>query len=81
MANKDSKYIILKGIEQGNVFWSTNTPNESEKDRTKLADGTIAYEILGYADTEQEAIAAWKDYYNGPDWAELMAINMRSLMG
>ena len=46
------KFVILEGIEEGNRFFSTHTPGEDE---TRLADGTLAYRILGYADTIAEA--------------------------
>jgi hypothetical protein len=46
------KYVILKGIEEGNRFFTTNTPGY---DHTKLVDGTVAYHIIGYANTVAEA--------------------------
>lgn len=46
------KYAIFKGLQEGNKFFSTNCPNE---DQTKLADGTVAYEIIGYANSIGEA--------------------------
>lgn len=44
------KYVILEGIEKGNRFFSFNTD-----DPTKLYDGTVAYEVIGYANTVKEA--------------------------
>lgn len=80
MADKNSKYAVYRGLEQGNRFFSTNDPNEPESEKVKLYDGTVAYEILGYADTEDEARAII--YPKGiPSLSELMAENMRNLMG
>lgn len=45
------KYILLRGITLGNKFFSLN----GDPDPTKLYDGTVAYEIIGYADTVREA--------------------------
>jgi hypothetical protein len=42
------KYVCLEGLKEGNRFFTTNTPGE---DPTKLFDGTVAYKVLGYADT------------------------------
>lgn len=47
-----NKYVILRGLEHGNRFFTTNDPAQ---DQTKLADGTVAYEVIGYADTIREA--------------------------
>jgi hypothetical protein len=47
-----AKYALFKGIQMGNIFFSANSPGE---DMTKLADGTLAYEIIGYADSSEEA--------------------------
>ena len=58
----NAKYVVLRGIKHGNVFWTTN----DERDPTLLADGTVAYEVLGYADTEADAIGicnANSNYY------------------
>lgn len=45
------KFVILKGLKEGNEFFSTNGP----EDCTRLSDGTVAYKIIGYADTVCEA--------------------------
>lgn len=49
---KTAEYILLRGLEHGNRFITRNDPSI---DQTKLADGTLAYEIFGYADTITEA--------------------------
>lgn len=46
------KFVILKGIECGNIFFSSNTPGA---DNTKSASGETWYNVLGYADTVDEA--------------------------
>jgi len=48
MANK---YVILKSIEYGTVFWTIN-----HEDATTIHDGSVAYEILDYANFSYEAI-------------------------
>lgn len=50
MSNKP--LVILKGIVNGNIFYSTNTPGS---DPTKSSTGDVYYQILDYADTDQEA--------------------------
>ena len=49
---KTAKFALFRGIKNRNQFYSTNCPNE---DQTRLADGTIAYTIIGYANTSGEA--------------------------
>lgn len=46
-------YICLKGIKHGNKFMTTWQPNH---DFTHLHDGTLAYEIIGYATTHEAAM-------------------------
>lgn len=38
----DKKFVILRGIEKGNRFFTTNVPGI---DPTKLKDGTVAYTV------------------------------------
>ena len=52
---KTSKFILLEGIQHGNQFITLNDPTEPESEKVKLADGTVAYIILGYADSITEA--------------------------
>ena len=77
MSDKNSKFAIFRGIEHGNVFWSTNNPSA---DQTKLTDGRVAYEVLDYADTQEEAITKWKEHYNNPSFGELMRLNMKNIL-
>jgi hypothetical protein len=44
--------VALRGLERGNMFYTTNSPGE---DITLTADGKVSYEVLGYADTDDEA--------------------------
>jgi hypothetical protein len=47
-------FVLLEGIKHGNRFITSNTPGE---DVTKLRDGTVAYRVLGYAKTIEDAQA------------------------
>jgi hypothetical protein len=49
----EAKFIVLEGIESKNRFYTMNCSNE---DQTKLLNGTVAYTILGYANSEKEAL-------------------------
>lgn len=50
------KFILLEGIikdvNKGNKFFTTYTEGE---DQTKLMDGTVAYKVIGHAETVAEA--------------------------
>lgn len=46
------RFVILRGIQYGSRFFTTYIEGEGA---TKLKDGTVAYEVMGYADTVQEA--------------------------
>lgn len=50
MHERNYKYVILRNRECG-TFFTTN----SDEDPTRLIDGTVAYTIVGYADTIAEA--------------------------
>lgn len=50
--DSNKKFVVLRGIKHSNVFFSTNTPGN---DPTKSDRGETWYEILGYADTCEEA--------------------------
>lgn len=45
-------YVVLEGIMAKNRFYTMNCKNE---DPTKLKDGTVAYRVLGYANTGDKA--------------------------
>lgn len=46
------KYVLLEGIELGNLFFSDFVEGE---DPTLLANGEVGYTILGYANSIPEA--------------------------
>ena len=47
-----TKFILLQGIQCRNKFFSTYLPHE---DQRKMANGEIAYDILGYATSIEDA--------------------------
>lgn len=52
--NVDGKpLVVLRGIEHGNVFYSMS--HLKGEDPTKLMTGEVAYEVLAYCDTDEEA--------------------------
>lgn len=52
MNTSDKKYVVLRGIAELNEFYSLNVPGV---DQTKLADGTVAYDVIAFVDTTSEA--------------------------
>lgn len=48
----ESKFVVLQGLAEGNRFWSDRKPGE---DASRLADGTVAYRVLCYTSTIEEA--------------------------
>lgn len=46
--------VCLEGIEHGNRFYTSCS--DKDEDHTRLKDGTVAYKVLGYADTPDEAL-------------------------
>lgn len=50
--SKTAQYICLKSIEYGSKFYTMNC---TDRDQRYLANGSLAYEVLGYANTDQEA--------------------------
>jgi hypothetical protein len=57
MSDKNSKFIVLEGLEHGNVFYTNNDPNKPESEKVKSAHGDVWYKIVGYADTSKEALS------------------------
>jgi hypothetical protein len=47
-----TKFVILKGLVYDNNFFTEYTPDAGY---AKLATGEVAYKILGYASTVEEA--------------------------
>jgi len=54
----EHKFVILQGIEHGNVFYSTNSEHPELS-----AKGEVWYKILDYADTDEEAQEKLKKYW------------------
>ena len=50
---KDTKFIILQGLKEHNRFFTTYRKDHG--DYTKLQDGSVAYRILGYAESVDDA--------------------------
>lgn len=53
--DQKKKFILLEGLQYGNKFISLNDPEKDEESKTKLADGSTAYKVIGYADTPLDA--------------------------
>ena len=51
---EDSKNVILRGIREGNRFFTSYSKTRGDQP-TKLLDGTIAYQVLGYTETSEAA--------------------------
>lgn len=47
----EKKFVCLEGLQHGNRFYTMNHPEP-----TKLANGEVVYKIIGYADSEKEAL-------------------------
>lgn len=58
----NANFVVLQGINNGNVFWTTNIRGIDQR-RQQLLDGTtsqkLSYNILAYTLTKEEAIAIW----------------------
>lgn len=52
--NPSMQFVVLEGITHGNRFYSCNS---KDGDPTKLKDGKVAYRVIGYADTPDDALA------------------------
>lgn len=48
------KLVVLEGLKEGNRFYSNYTEGN---DPTKLSNGTVAYKLFGFANTDEEARA------------------------
>lgn len=68
---KTAEFAVFEGIKAGNRFYSLNCPDE---DQTRLSDGTVAYRILGYADTPDEAL----DIIEGSNLSEYIESQRRA---
>lgn len=52
MTTNLAAFVVLRSISTGHKFFTNNSP---DSDPTKLKDGTLAYTILGYANTVKDA--------------------------
>lgn len=57
--NRNAPYVVLRSLEYFSTFWTTNTRGE---DPTKGSNGETWYEVIGYAETEKDAL----DYFRLP---------------
>jgi len=49
------QFIVLVGRKHKNCFYTANPKGLSEIDKLKVTTGEIAYDLIGYADTGEEA--------------------------
>jgi hypothetical protein len=76
----DKKYVILRHLtmpDKGRCFFTTNDPNEPEDEKGLSHKGERWYEVVGYADTTEEAQSMCSSNYGGlpsmkefDDWAK-----------
>lgn len=57
--------VVLKNIKTGQAFYSSTHPNAPTHDYSKLADGTVAYEVVGFFDSSKECQNELQEI-NGP---------------
>lgn len=55
--DKTKKFVVLESIVTGDVFWTTHDGTNPER----MVDGTIAYKVIKYVDTEEEAQQIWRE--------------------
>jgi hypothetical protein len=68
MENKDKQYVVLRHLtmpDKGKCFFTTNNPDEPEEEKGLSAKGERWYEVIGYADTVQEAQDMCATNYGG----------------
>lgn len=58
VTNANAKFVVLRGLNQNNIFWTTNRPGH---DARFTNDGQISYEIIAYTMTEEEAQTIWRE--------------------
>lgn len=61
LTNLNANFVVLQGINQGNVFWTTNTPGVDPRftHSDATSEGVLSYNIVAYTLTEDEAKAIW----------------------
>ena len=68
MENKDAKYVVLRHLkmpDKGKCFFTTNDPNEPEEEKGLSYKGELWYEVIGYANTSEEAQSMCFHNYGG----------------
>ena len=53
-----AKFVVLRSIKTGETFWSTLSSGENPE---RMANGEIAYTVVAYAETEDEAQRIWRE--------------------
>lgn len=54
-----SRFVVLRGLKEGNVFWSGMNEDDTEETVRYLNDGTLAYEVIGIFDNADDAQQEW----------------------
>lgn len=52
------KFVVLRSLSSGDVCWSACG---TDRNPERMADGTIGYEIIAYADSAEDAQRIWAD--------------------
>lgn len=69
------RFVVLRGIAEGNVFWSTMGPEETEDSVRRLNDGSLAYDVILITESEKEAQATWARH---SPWGFLASLDFRN---
>jgi hypothetical protein len=62
---KKQPLVVLKSLKTGKCFCSATFNGEFDHDYSKLADGTVAYEVVGFFDNDEQ-VHNVMDKINGP---------------
>ena len=68
MEGKDSQYVVLRHLtmpHKGLCFFTTNDPEEPEEEKGLSLEGERWYEVVGYADTVEQAQGLCSSNYGG----------------
>jgi len=70
----DKKFVILRHLmmpDKGKCFFTTNDPKKPEEKKGLSLEGERWYEVVGYADTVEDAQSMCASNYGGiPSWKE-----------
>ena len=68
------QYVVLRHLlmpHKNLCFFTTNNPDEPEEEKGLSLEGERWYEVVGYADTVEEAQGKCNSNYGGlPSWEE-----------